>query len=172
MLLIQSSRLKLRTLNESDNINIFSYASNSEVSKFLNWDIHADLNDTNNYLSRIILLAKKFPMNNLGIEVNFNNKNFIIGTVGLLPKNFSSPYTFELGYVLHHDWWGKGYASEAVITLLKYGFINNDIQRVEAFCATENIKSWKLLEKIGMIREGTRRNFFYKNNNFQDVFMY
>jgi ribosomal-protein-alanine N-acetyltransferase len=76
MLLIQSSRLKLRTLNESDNINIFSYASNSEVSKFLNWDIHADLNDTNNYLSRIILLAKKFPMNNLGIEVNFNNKNF------------------------------------------------------------------------------------------------
>ncbi len=172
MLLIQSKRFKLRTLNEKDNLNIFSYASNPVISKFLAWETHCCINDTNDYLARSILLAKKYPMSSLGIIVTINNSDILIGSIGLLAKHFSSPYTFELGYVLHHEWWGKGFALEAVITLLKYAFANNNIERVEAFCVAENIRSWKLLEKIGMIREGTRRNFFYKNNNFQSVYMY
>lgn len=172
MLSLQTERLKIRSLNATDNHQIYSYASKPEISKFLTWETHKTLEDTNDYLSRIVLLSKKFPLSNLGIEISQHEGKIIIGTVGLLPKYISSPHTYELGFVLNQEWWGRGYACEAVLLLLKYAFSSFEIERVEAFCVIENIKSWKLLEKIGMTREGTRRKFFYKQKNFYDIYMY
>ncbi|WP_158998725.1 GNAT family N-acetyltransferase [Pigmentibacter ruber] len=172
MISINTNRFNLRTLCEKDSNDIFQFTKDPEISKYLNWESHKDIHDTNDYLTRIILLTKKFPISNLGIEVIDKNRKTIIGTVGLLPKHISSPYTYELGFVLSKEWWGKGIAIQSVQCLMKYAFENYTLERIEAFCVTENLKSWALLEKIGMLREGTRRNFFYKDKSFYDLYMY
>ena len=60
--------------------------------------------------------------------------------------------TWQLGYVLSRDWWGRGLATEACRTALDDVF-GRGAHRVEARCNPENAASWRLLERLGMRRE-------------------
>ncbi len=71
--------------------------------------------------------------------------------------------TWELGYIFNPVFHNKGYATEAAQALINYGFAHWGIHRAIAHCNPENIASWKVLEKIGMRREGClRKNIFFK----------
>ena len=59
----------------------------------------------------------------------------------------------ELGYVLHPDHVGHGYASEAVQELLRLCFEKLGLRRVTANCFADNESSWRLMERVGMRRE-------------------
>ena len=59
----------------------------------------------------------------------------------------------ELGYVLHPDHAGRGYASEAVRELIRLSFEDLGLRRVTANCFAENESSWRLMERVGMRRE-------------------
>lgn len=73
--------------------------------------------------------------------------------------------TWELGYIFHPAFQGQGYASEAAAALIRYGFAHWDIHRVVAHCNPENIASWRVMEKIGMRREGVfRQNIFFERD--------
>jgi RimJ/RimL family protein N-acetyltransferase len=60
----------------------------------------------------------------------------------------------KFGTKLHFDHWGKGHGTEAVNRVLDFGFNDLNLHRIKAGCAVENIASIKVLEKVGMIREG------------------
>ncbi len=59
----------------------------------------------------------------------------------------------ELGWVLHPDHAGRGYATEAVRELLRLCFTELGLRRVTANCFADNTASWRLLERVGMRRE-------------------
>ena len=70
--------------------------------------------------------------------------------------------TWELGYIFNPRFQNNGYASEAAAALIHYGFEHLGIHRVMAHCNPNNIASWRVLEKIGMRREGYfRKNVFF-----------
>jgi len=73
--------------------------------------------------------------------------------------------TWELGYILSPRYQRQGYMSEAAAALVHYGFRSGQIHRVVAHCNPENTASWKLLEKIGLRREGLfqQDNFFHRD---------
>ena len=75
----------------------------------------------------------------------------LIGTVYLKESGAGSA---ELGYIFNRRCWGQGYASEAVRAKLRDVFAQTHIRRVTARCNPENVRSWRLLERIGMRREG------------------
>ncbi len=62
--------------------------------------------------------------------------------------------TWELGYVLHPDHWGRGYATEACTLLMEECFDAWAAHRVMARCDVRNPASWRLLERLGFRREG------------------
>jgi RimJ/RimL family protein N-acetyltransferase len=96
----------------------------------------------------------------------------IIGTIGLIPKNPKLPNQYELGFVLGETRWGKGYAYEAATALISFTNKNYKIEKILAYCATQNIFSFKLLEKIGMQREGIIKKHLLKNGNYFDSYIY
>ena len=59
----------------------------------------------------------------------------------------------DLGWVLHPDHAGRGYATEAVRALLRVAFEDLGVRRVTANCFTDNVASWRLMERVGMRRE-------------------
>jgi len=60
-------------------------------------------------------------------------------------------------YCFHEAAWGKGYATEAVLAMLQWAYESLDLNRVEAELDTRNGASARVLEKLGFVREGLRR---------------
>ncbi|MCG8639342.1 MAG: GNAT family N-acetyltransferase, partial [Desulfobacterales bacterium] len=79
---------------------------------------------------------------------------------------------WEIGYALHPDHWGNGYASEAAKLLLKYAFENLNAHKVVGFCNADNKKSASLMERIGMKRDGILREGRILNNKWYDEYVY
>jgi len=78
----------------------------------------------------------------------------------------------EIGYLSHENAQGKGYMTEAATCLLHFLFAELNLKKVIAQCATENIGSWKVMEKIGMQREGELKANQYLNGKWYDSYYY
>ena len=94
-----------------------------------------------------------------------------IGTIGLYMYSKKHKRA-EIGYDLMKEYWGNGYITEAVKTLLDYGFNELDLVRIEATVDSENGASIRVLEKNGFQHEGIRRKRFHYNGKWHDEELY
>jgi len=78
----------------------------------------------------------------------------------------------ELGYWIGRHWWGQGFATEASRALVAWAFERLGLQRVFARHFASNPASGRVLEKIGMRREGQLRRHIIKWGRFEDIVMY
>ena len=78
-----------------------------------------------------------------------------IGYTGLAPAEFDAPFTpaVEVGWRLTRAYWGQGYASEAARESLRFGFEDLGLPEVVSFTAASNERSWRVMERIGMVRD-------------------
>ena len=88
----------------------------------------------------------------LPIEEEDTNWNLVVGDE--LPD-----CEIEIGYMLKRSAWGKGYATEATKRLLKFAFEETPLQEIVATTDPQNIASQRVLEKCGLVNEGTRRAY-------------
>ncbi|MCX6169249.1 MAG: GNAT family protein [Ignavibacteriales bacterium] len=166
---IETERLILRKLSLADVNDIFEYASNPEVSEFLPWETHKTIEDTHFFLE---LVEAQFNESNiivLGIELKAEKK--LIGTIAL--RNWDkADRCIDLGYVISNNYWNKGFTTEAVKVVIKYGFEELNANRVEAHCDENNIASYRVMEKAGMKYEGTLRQKVLMKNKFVNMRFY
>jgi ribosomal-protein-alanine N-acetyltransferase len=78
----------------------------------------------------------------------------------------------ELGYWIGRHWWGRGYATEASRALVAWAFERLGLQRIFARHFASNPASGRVLEKIGMRREGVLRRHVIKWGRFEDIVLY
>ena len=78
----------------------------------------------------------------------------------------------EIYYNLLPEFWGQGFATEAVKTIIKFGFEELRLHRIEAGVTTDNQMSIKVLEKVGMTREGLKRKMLPIRGNWKDNYHY
>ncbi|HWL53502.1 MAG TPA: GNAT family N-acetyltransferase [Chthoniobacteraceae bacterium] len=79
----------------------------------------------------------------------------------------------ELGYWIGLPYWGRGYATEAARKIVAYGFAIWKLHRITAHHFVSNPASGRVLEKLGMKREGLLREHFYKpGQGFRDAYLY
>ena len=95
----------------------------------------------------------------------------MIGSIGV---TIESEYDLKgsLGYKIGSRWWNQGYASEAAEAVIDYMFQHTDIERIDAFCSVGNPASGKVMEKIGMHREGVLRHYYKTRDGFHDCTFY
>lgn len=86
----------------------------------------------------------------------------LIGNLYLAKQDFD---TYELGFVFNKKYQGQGYANESASAVIEYAFNTLNARRIIAMCNPENEKSWRLIERLGLRREGhLKRNIFFKND--------
>jgi ribosomal-protein-alanine N-acetyltransferase len=111
--------------------------------------------------------------NSQGIRwgITHKNEDRIIGTCGF--HNYSKEhYKTEIGYELAPEYWRQGIMTEVLRAVIKYGFEQLKLNRLEAFIDPDNISSRKLLEKSGLSEEGLLREYFFEKNIFVDAVIY
>lgn len=89
-----------------------------------------------------------------------------IGAIGTRPR--SEPGRADVGYWLGRDFWGRGIMSEALTALIDFGFTTLDFYKLEADVFTSNQRGMRLVEGVGMIREGTIRQALRKHGEWVD----
>ncbi|QVK20749.1 GNAT family N-acetyltransferase [Mycoplasmatota bacterium] len=160
-MIIETERLLVRNFKEEDWKDLQEYIIEEEVLKF-----ESDWDSTDEGCKKA---AMSLSQSNAFWAVELKTKGKMIGHVYFnqaMPKKFLS---WNLGYIFNPKYYGKGYATEACKAIIQYGFDNLQIHRVSARCNPDNIKSWKLLERILMRREGNlKKSYFIKRNNNGD----
>ena len=75
----------------------------------------------------------------------------------------------KIGYWIGKPYWNQGYATEAAEAVLRYGFEKLGLHRIWAAHFGRNPASGRVLEKLGMTYEGTRRQHVLKWGTFEDL---
>lgn len=79
-----------------------------------------------------------------------------IGYVGLWPADHLGAGMVEVGWRLASEHWGRGYATEAAREALRFGFEEVGLEEIVSFTVPQNVRSWKVMERIGLVRDPSR----------------
>jgi ribosomal-protein-alanine N-acetyltransferase len=105
----------------------------------------------------------------LAIILNENRK--LIGSISLMHINRKHLHA-EMGYWIGKEYWNHGYATEAGLAVIRYGFENLGLNRIHAHCFSRNQASARVLKKMGMSHEGTLQEHIRKWDKFEDIEMF
>lgn len=96
----------------------------------------------------------------------------LIGATGLLRHARINTHLGELGYWIGHSFWNRGYCTEAARAVAEFGFDCWRLERIFAEHFMSNPSSGRVMEKIGMRKEGRLRKHVFKWDKFEDVVIY
>ena len=144
---LETERLVLRKLRESDFDAIHSYASCLENLIYMPFGPNTG-QETRNFIKLAISLAEEDPIKLYQFAVVLKETDSLIGGCSIGSANNTS-----IGWLLHRDYWRQGYGYELARELLRFGFEELNLHRIRATCDAENVASYSLMEKIGMRRE-------------------
>jgi [ribosomal protein S5]-alanine N-acetyltransferase len=145
---LDTPRLRLRTLREDDAAAVYAYGRDPAVTRFVSWPRHRSLDDATTFLEYAATAVSS------GREMQWalarRDDDTMIGTAGVRLQG----HRVELGYVIAQPHWGRGYATEAATRIVQWALENPAVVRVWAYCHVDNAASARVLEKAGMVREG------------------
>jgi RimJ/RimL family protein N-acetyltransferase len=150
---VELSTIRLRRPRITDAEAIFEYGSDPEVARYADWPRQTSVEPILESLKERENLWKR------GDEyhwiVTLLKFDRAIGGISCMLNNSSA----EIGYLLNRRYWGNGYATEGALAVTEWLLSQSSIFRVWATCDTENAASIRVLEKIGMQREGLLRSY-------------
>ncbi len=164
-LILKTDRLILKIPEFKDAISMRDIANDKDVSRYLtNVPYPYTLEDA----QKFIKTCRQNRTFDFGIFLQNNNR--FIGMVGLAISNIHNHAT--LGYWLGKKYWSKGYASEAALRLIEFGFDELDLHRIASHHFHKNPVSGFVMQKIGLKYEGTRKQHFKKDGEYFDIVDY
>jgi ribosomal-protein-alanine N-acetyltransferase len=143
--ILTTERLTLRQLQISDENEIFTLRSDSEINKYLDRPLSNTIEDARNFINKVNENINK----NISLywAITLNDSNTFVGTICLY--GFSDENNnCEIGYELLTNFQGQGIMKEAVEKVIDYAFNVIKVQKIEAFFHRDNQRSINLLEKL------------------------
>jgi ribosomal-protein-alanine N-acetyltransferase len=163
MTILETERLLLRPLLLSDAPTIQALAGHPDIAK-------TTLNIPHPYPDGAAeAFIQKTRENTEGYTFGMVRKSDqqLMGAIGIHPEpRFSRA---EMGYWIGVPYWNQGYTSEAARRMIEFGFRELKLNRIYAGYFSDNIASRRVMEKAGMIYEGTLREHMERMGKFHDL---
>jgi RimJ/RimL family protein N-acetyltransferase len=165
-MIIETDRLILSRFQETDLLDLYEYLSNENVVR------HEPYKPKTKEETEEELKWRVSTDEMLAVELKENHK--MIGNVYIGKRDFNA---IEIGYVFNDKYWKKGHATEACAKIIKHLF-DNGVHRIFAECDPNNPDSWRLLEKLGFVREAhlAKNVYFWRDENdkpiWKDTYVY
>jgi ribosomal-protein-alanine N-acetyltransferase len=161
---IETQRLRIRSFQPNDWQAVYDYTSDPAVMMYIPEGPFTPEQ------------AKAFVADNMGEQARFvavllKTGDMLVGHMEFHP--WFAPQTYEIGWIFNRACHGHGYATEAAMALLQYGFETLRLHRMIATCQPENIASCRVMEKLGMRREAHFRKCIRRpDNQWWDEYFY
>lgn len=145
---IRTERLLLRELADSDFDAVHAYATDPDVVRYMPWGPNSEA-DTRAFLDRSQAAARAQPRIGYELAITARTTGELAGAIGL-HREAADDSEAMLGYCLARAAWGRGYATEAGLTIVQFGFTSLGLETIWAGCDVRNTGSVRVLEKLGM----------------------
>lgn len=167
---IETDRLILRQFRMDDKTSMYNnWASDPNVTKYLTWPPHASEDITAMLLENWIKNYESEDTYNWAIAIKETGE--LIGNISVVDKK-EHVKEAQLGYCMGKAYWGNGYMPEAAKAVVDYLFFESDFKRICAGHDINNPKSGRVMEKIGMKKEGVHRKAGKNNTGIVDMVRY
>jgi ribosomal-protein-alanine N-acetyltransferase len=166
---LRTERLLLRQITEADGAGLFGIFADDKVTKHYAWDTFTDEAQGHELAARTAEQLRERRAIRWGLVIA--DAPDIIGTCGYTRWNQENHFAM-LGYDLARPYWHRGLMSEAVAAVVRVGFEQMELHRIEATVLTGNIASARLLQRAGFQREGVLRERFLQHGRFRDEWMF
>ncbi|SFR51969.1 Protein N-acetyltransferase, RimJ/RimL family [Robiginitalea myxolifaciens] len=167
---LKSPRLSISPLEFSDLEDVHQLHLLPETDKYNTLGIPESLEQTEQIVTAWVK-ENETPDDNRTFKIHLRSDAAFIGLIALAmgkPKFRSA----EVWLKLHPNHWNQGYATEALKTLIAFGFETLDLHRIEAGCAVDNVGSAQVLLKAGMQQEGTKRSVLPLKSGWSDAHIF
>lgn len=164
---IETRRLTIRDLKTDDEIPFVEMAADGSLN-----DIGFD-KDCSGWMTKWIAEAKGLAirdnpnMDYLAYAVMLTNENIVVGSIGC--SYYEDLQEIGVTYFIGAQYRNNGYAVEAVKAYTKYFFNHYNVQKMIATVRSENVSSWKVVEKAGFLLTEKR---MYKDLNDEKEELY
>jgi [ribosomal protein S5]-alanine N-acetyltransferase len=161
---IETQRLRIRSFQRNDWQAVYGYTSDPAVMRYIPEEPFTPEQ------------AKAFVADNMGEQARFvsvllKTDDMLVGHMEFHP--WFASRTYEIGWVFDRAYHGQGYATEAAMALLRYGFEALHLHRIVATSQPENVASWRVMERMGMRREAHFRKCIGRaDNRWWDEYFY
>ena len=166
---LESDCIRLRGIRESDHDGLFALFSDPQVMRYWSYPAWTQLAQAQAKVEEIIRQRREQDI--LVWAIAERSSDLLIGTVAVFAFNREQGRA-EIGYSLHADWQGRGLASEALQLVLGYVLEELGLRRIEADIDPRNLRSCRLVEKFGFVREGLLRQRWLVNGEACDSVIY
>ena len=150
---LETTRLLLRLFEDSDVDRFADYRSDPDVARYQSWETPFSVAQAAAFVNGMKDVRPGTPGEWLQLAIQLKATGQLIGDCAFCVLA-DDPRQAEVGFTLARQQQGNGYATEAVRRLLDYLFCELNLHRVVAICDADNLASARLLERVGMRREG------------------
>ena len=163
---LRTARLVLRPYTRDDVEAAFRWATSPDFSRFTPLPSPYTRNHAEEHVAAVLA---RDPEGHPTFAITLDG-GFAIGDVSLHLE--PDRRRGELGYGLGHEWWSRGYMAEAAGAVVLWAFETLAVEKIEARTDARNLGSWRVMEKVGMVREGLLRRHRFFSGEAADELRY
>jgi RimJ/RimL family protein N-acetyltransferase len=160
--------IHLREFALSDVDDAVAIVGDDRVTRWLSFDTR-DRSATHAMLAAAMAAAATRPRTECYLAVVLPANDRVIGFARLALGGVGAA---KLGYAIHADHWGHGYATDAARTLIAYGLDHLGLHRITAAVGPDNEPSKGVLKRLGFTHEGRLRDHVWTNGAWRDSLLY
>jgi RimJ/RimL family protein N-acetyltransferase len=163
-----TERLVIRDFRASDLEAVHAYAGDWDVCRYTDWGPDT-IEETGRFLDGAKAASLTIPRTTYDLAIALQDGQLVGGAALVIDS--VAHRRGRIGYVLRHDAWDRGYATEAARELIRFG-TSLGLHRIEATCHPDNTGSTRVMQKAGMTYEGRMRDHLLVRGAWRDSLLY
>ena len=167
---IATTRLVLREFETNDWPAVLAYQHDPRYLQFYPWTDRTEA-EVRDFVQMFLDQQAERPRRKFQLAITLPHDGRVVGNCGIRHKN-ENDWEADIGYELAPEYWGRGYATEAAIAIVNFGFRELRLHRISSWCIANNAASARVLERVGLRLEGRLRENEYFKGRWWDTLLY
>ena len=167
---IDTDRLVLREFVADDWTAVLAYQRDPRYLRLYPWTRRTEA-EVRGFVREFVGQQTERPRRRFQLAITFPDGEQVIGSCGIRRKP-GNDWEADIGFELAPEYWGRGYATEAALAMVDFGFRKLGLHRVSSWCIADNAASARVLEKVGLRPEGRLRENDYFKGRWWDTLLY
>jgi ribosomal-protein-alanine N-acetyltransferase len=167
---INTDRLILREFTTDDWPDVLAYQRDPRYIRFYAWTDRTEA-EVRDFVQTFLDQQAVRPRREYQLAITLPDTGRLIGNCGIRRKP-ANDWEADIGFELAPEYWGRGYATEAARAIVDFGFRELRLHRISSWCIADNAASARVLERVGLRREGRLRENDYFKGRWWDTLLY